>query len=74
MTDIIQDLSEVVARIEDGDQLELAQEELYLLLSRAVGEIDRLRRANSDLGWQLNPDRMGGQFTDEELNRGNEWR
>jgi hypothetical protein len=74
MTDILQDLSEVVARIEDGDQLELAQEELYLLLSRAVGEIDRLRRANSDMGWQLNPDRMGGQFTDEELNRGNEWR
>ena len=46
----------------------------YILLARAVGEIERLRKANSDMGWQLNPDRMGGQFTEEEINRGNEWR
>lgn len=32
-------------------------------------EIERLRKINSDMGWQLNPDRMGGQFTQEELNR-----
>ena len=42
-------------------------------------EIERLKKANSDMGWRLNPDRMcklstGGQFTQEELNRGNEWR
>jgi len=24
-------------------------------------EIERLRQVNSDLGWQVNPDRMGGQ-------------
>ncbi len=23
--------------------------------------------------WALNPDRSGGAFTDEEINRGNEW-
>ena len=23
--------------------------------------------------WQQNPDRSGGAFTDEEINRGNEW-
>lgn len=32
-------------------------------------EIDRLRKANIDMGWQLNPDRMGGQFTREETER-----
>jgi len=38
-------------------------------------EIRRLQDQNSDMGWQLNPDRMGGQFTDAEINRrGDEWR
>lgn len=39
------------------------------IMARAVGEIERLRNANSDMGWRLNPDRMGGQFTEEEKNR-----
>jgi len=29
-------------------------------------EIKRLQEQNSDMGWRLNPDRMGGQFTEEE--------
>ena len=37
-------------------------------------EIERLKQANSDMGWKLNPDRMGVQFTEEEINRGNQWR
>lgn len=69
MTDILQDMADILAKIEDGDPQDLTQKELYLLLSRAVGEIDRLRRVNSDMGWRLNPDRMGGQFTEEEKNR-----
>ena len=27
-----------------------------------------------NLSWQQNPDRSGGQFTEEEINRANEWR
>jgi hypothetical protein len=76
MTDIIQDLADVLADMDDGIPRDLTQRELYLLLSRAVGaidsrdrEIERLREANSDMGWRLNPDRMGGQFTEEEKNR-----
>jgi hypothetical protein len=68
MTDILQDIAELLAKMEDGDPQDLTQKELYLLLSRAVGEIDRLRRVNSDMGWRLNPDRMGGQFSDDEKN------
>ncbi len=29
------------------------------LLEEAANEIERLRERNSELGWQINPDRMG---------------
>lgn len=69
MTDILQDLESVVAEIEGGIRNTMGGTELHLLLSRAVDEIERLRKANIDMGWQLNPDRMGGQFTREETER-----
>lgn len=44
----------------------------------AAAEIEKLRKENEDLkkklaeaSWVTNPDRMGGQFTDEEKNRSN---
>ncbi len=74
MTDILQDLSSAVTEIEGGIRNTMSGAELYLLLSRAVGEIKRLRDSNSDMGWQLNPDRSGGAFSDWETNRrGDEW-
>ena len=46
--------------------------------------IDELRRILQDVeqccekatadSWARNPDRMGGQFTQDEINRANEWR
>ena len=69
MTDILQDFASAVAEIEDGIRNTMGGTELHLLLSRAVDEIDRLRKANIDMGWRLNPDRMGGQFTREETER-----
>jgi len=46
------------------------------LTARAAMEIYRLRQqvkkltaALDDYSWRVNPDRMGGQFTDEEKNR-----
>lgn len=68
MSDILQDMADLLAKMDDGDPQDLTQKELYLLLSRAVGEIDRLRRSNIDMGWRLNPDRMGGQFSEDEKN------
>jgi len=52
---------------EDKWMLANAAFEAALMLSR--DEIERLRNANSDMGWRLNPDRMGGQFTEEERGR-----
>jgi hypothetical protein len=37
-------------------------------------ENDQLQKANRDMGWELWLDRMDGQFTDEEINRGSERR
>jgi hypothetical protein len=46
------------------------------LTARAAMEIYRLRQqvkkltaALDDYSWRVNPDRMGGQFTEEEKNR-----
>lgn len=38
------------------------------------GRIIDLEAHNSEMGWRLNPDRMGGQFSQEERNRSREWR
>ena len=75
MSDILKDLEARMAAHEDGPWSELHKgQSTYILLARAAAEIARLRKANSDMGWELNPDRMGGQFTEEEINRGSEWR
>jgi hypothetical protein len=59
MTDIVQDLAGVLSEIDEGIRNIMSSEELYPLLSRAVGEIERLRKANLA---------MGGQFTEDEKN------
>lgn len=70
MTDILKTIKGFLAKtsnveeIFDGDPWVI-----FNMLSKAADEIERLRDQNSDMGWRLNPDRMGGQFTDEELNR-----
>lgn len=69
MNDILQDLTKIIDDIEHCTRNHMDGAELYILLSRAVGEIDSLRKRNVELGWIENPDRSGGQFTDEELNR-----
>ena len=48
---------------------DMTKDELMLEVLRLQDENDRLRDTNTELSWKLNPDRMGGQFTEEELNR-----
>jgi hypothetical protein len=61
MTDILIRLNATLEEVMNGTRNILAGDELKLLLFNAAHEIERLRRANSDLSWQVNPDRMGGQ-------------
>jgi hypothetical protein len=58
------------------DVEKMSHEELMvyaLHLQMAVRQLQKrvsaLEESNSEMGWRLNPDRMGGQFTDEERNR-----
>ncbi len=68
MKDVLKDLRDTAVDLW-MNQLKCSNEELYKLLMRASDEIERLRNVNSDMGWRLNPDRMGGQFTEEERGR-----
>ena len=43
--------------------------ELSRLLLRTIDYIQRLEKQNNDLSWSVNPDRSGGQFTRDELDR-----
>jgi hypothetical protein len=43
-------------------------------LKRILQDVEQCcEKATAD-SWALNPDRSGGAFTDEEINRGSEWR
>lgn len=54
--------------------MELDKRELIKKIWNLQNRIVKLEKQNSDMGWELNPDRMGGQFTEEEINRGSKWR
>jgi len=69
MTDILTNIVDILAEIDDGDLPTLDRMEMYVILTRAAGEIRSLRKQNTEMGWRLNPDRMGGQFTQEEIDR-----
>lgn len=57
------------------DLTKMTRKELIVMVMDLQDENERLRKANVDMGWQLNPDRMGGQFTREETERNwDEWR
>ena len=59
MSDILKDLEARMAAHEDGPWSELHKgQSTYILLARAAAEIVRLRKANSDMGWEMKLDRM----------------
>lgn len=43
-------------------------------LKRILADVEVCMNTADANSWIENPDRMGGQFTDEEINRANEWR
>ena len=54
--------------------MKTSKRELVMEIWRLQNRVTKLEEHNTDMGWRLNPDRMGGQFTQEEINRGDEWR
>ena len=58
--------------LDDMTREQLIGEIMYLR-----SKVAQLEDTVCDMGWRLNPDRMGGQFTDEEIaraERGGDWR
>lgn len=49
--------------------MKMNKRDLVMLIWELSDEVKQLRDHNSEMGWRLNPDRMGGQFTDEEKGR-----
>jgi hypothetical protein len=43
-------------------------------LERILADLKRVKEAAAAAGWQGNPDRMGGCYTEEEVARATEWR
>lgn len=60
---------------EDYDELmKLEKRDLIVKIWQLEGRVEKLEKQNSDMGWQLSPDRMGGSFSEWETNRrGDEW-
>lgn len=44
-------------------------QEVNIARAALVAAIERLEKQVSDYSWDRNPDRMGGQFTQEEIDR-----
>ena len=49
--------------------MKMTKRDLVIEIWRLQKRVANLEKQNSDMGWRLNPDRMGGQFTDEEKGR-----
>jgi len=45
-----------------------AAESIVIRFILMQAEIDRLKERNIKMDWQLNPDRSGGQFIQDEIN------
>lgn len=54
--------------------MKTSKRELVMEIWRLQNRVARLEEHNTDMGWRLNPGRKGGQLTQEEINRGDEWR
>lgn len=51
------------------DITKMTRKELIIMVMNLQDENERLRKENYEMGWKINPDRMGGQFTREETER-----
>ena len=43
-------------------------------LKRILADVEQCVAKDVEQSWRDNPDRMGGQFTQDEMNRAGEWR
>jgi hypothetical protein len=57
-----------------NDLNDMTREQLIGQIMYLRKKVDRLEYSLNEMSWRLNPDRMGGQFSEWETNcRGDEW-
>ena len=70
MNDLLEQLKKYTEKMEQEETIDV---ELYNLLMGCIIEFTVLKNKQQIDSWNNNPDRMGGQFTEEESNRSNQW-
>ena len=60
---------QTIAFYDIPDMSDMTREELIGQIMYLRKKVERLEDSLSEMSWRLNPDRMGGQFTEEEKNR-----
>jgi hypothetical protein len=68
---ILNDIKDMTIKMENEEMV--TREEVYSLLMRCFVEFTAIKNQQLVDSWKNNPDRMGGQFTEEEINRSREW-
>lgn len=43
-------------------------------LKRILADLEKVAKKSADKSWETNPDRMGGAFTQEEIDNATAWR
>lgn len=65
---------QTIAFFDIPDMNDLSREELIGQIMYLRKKVERLEDSLNEMSWRLNPDRMGGQFSEWEINRrGDEW-
>jgi len=65
---------QTIAFYDVPDMSDMTREELIGQIMYLRNKVERLEDSLNEMSWRLNPDRMGGQFSEWETNRrGDEW-
>ena len=58
-------VDEIIAKLDDADGMFVQR--MINKIEELQRKIERQDKRRSDYGWESNPDRMGGQFTQDEI-------
>jgi len=67
-----EELETLINELWESDEASALTNQAARMLVILRDEVYRLRKKSVEDSWALNPDRSGGQFTQDEINRGDE--
>jgi hypothetical protein len=67
-----EELETLINELWESDEASALTNQAARMLVILRDEVYRLRKKSVEDGWAHNPDRSGGQFTQDEINRGDE--